>query len=133
MKKTLKIFFILYYSLGILFLPMGDFAVLKNLQEMYEHCKANEDKDMNPLDFITDHLMNIDGFFDRHNNGDEQKPHSPIHVNHQTHLVAFQPFISFKFGNKIFHCPESTLFSSYLNSFVKSDYISKIFRPPIIA
>ena len=41
---------------------------------MYKHCKSTEDKDMTPLDFITDHLINIDGIFDKHDNEDEQKP-----------------------------------------------------------
>ena len=57
---------------------MGDFSMLNELPEMYSHCKATEDKDMTPLDFITDHLVNIDGLFDKHENGDKQKPHSPF-------------------------------------------------------
>ena len=47
---------------------MGDFSMLNELPEMYSHCKATEDKDMTPLDFITDHLVNIDGLFDKHEN-----------------------------------------------------------------
>lgn len=133
LKKTFVIFFTVYYSLGILFLPMGNFSTLSDLPEMYNHCKANEDKDMTPLDFITDHLLNIDGLFDKHDNGDEQKPHSPIHIHHQAQIVAFQPFTSFEFENKNAHYSEPTLLSFQSDNLIKSDYISKVFRPPIVA
>lgn len=74
-KKALSLFLLALYSFGTFCLPMGDFFMLKDISEMYRFCKANEDKDMTPLDFITDHLVNIDGLFDQHANGDEQKPH----------------------------------------------------------
>lgn len=133
LKKTFSILLLTYYSFGILFLPMGDFSVLKDLPKMYEHCKENEDKDMTSLDFVTDHLLNTDGLFDSHDNGDKQKPHSPVHTHHQTQLVVFQPFISFDFKDKSFRFFEPTLYSVYFNSFVKSGYLSTVFRPPIIA
>lgn len=63
---------------------MGDFAVLPNLPDIYRNCKANEDKDMTAFDFVKDHLINIDGIFDKHNHGDEQKPHQPIQRQHHT-------------------------------------------------
>lgn len=112
---------------------MGDFSMLKNLPEMYKHCKTDEDKDMTPLDFVTDHLLNIDGLFDKHENGDGQKPHTPMHLHHSTHIVAFQPFVSFEFGDKTSHHLEPKLLSTYFHNFTKSDYIFKVFRPPIVA
>lgn len=113
---------------------MSDFSMLKDLPEMYEHCKISEDKDMTPIDFLTDHLLNIDGLFDKHDNGDRQKPHTPTHLHHSTHIVSFQPFVSFRFENKISSCyAEPELLSIYFPNFIKSDYISKVFRPPIVA
>ena len=109
---------------------MGDFSVLQDLPEMYRHCKATEDKDMTAIDFVTDHLLNIDGIFDKHENGDEQKPHqtNPIQHHGQTTLT-FVCFFSFSITN--FHQTEAkpiipTVF------FLPSDYITKIFRPPIV-
>ena len=61
MIKAINIFLLAFYSFGILCLPMGDFSALQDLPEMYQHCQATEDKDMTPLDFVTDHLINIDG------------------------------------------------------------------------
>jgi len=75
MKIILSKFLITFYSLGTIFFPMSDFSIIENLPKMYEHCKATEDKDMTALDFVTDHLINIDSLFDNHDNGDEQKPH----------------------------------------------------------
>ena len=71
--------------------------MLNEIPEMYHHCKSTEDKDMTPLDFITDHLVNIDGLFDKHENGDEQKPHT-----HQ-----FKTFIT---DRQLFHLSHTTNF-----------------------
>jgi hypothetical protein len=109
---------------------MGDFSLLTDLPEMYRHCKATEDKDMTAIDFITDHLVNIDELFDNHQNGDEQKPHQPIQNNH--HGLTTASFISeFTFSITQFQPTiEKPLFSSV--NFFRSDYFSKIFRPPTV-
>ena len=70
--------------------------MLNEIPEMYHHCKSTEDKDMTPLDFITDHLVNIDGLFDKHENGDEQKPHTPIqNVHHGQTTISFITYYEF--------------------------------------
>ena len=83
---------------------MCDFSVLKDIPEIYSHCKATEDKDMAPLDFITDHLVNIDGIFDHHDNGDDQKPHAPSQSRHLEHPTFFY-IASFAFTVKLIHSP----------------------------
>ncbi|MBK9718628.1 MAG: hypothetical protein IPO85_14170 [Saprospiraceae bacterium] len=96
---------------------------------MYRQCKATEDKDMTPFDFITDHLVNIDSIFDKHENGDEQKPHTPNQAQHhgQTH-VTFIAYFAFKITTFHSYVVKPTLSTE---DFIQSDYISKIFRPPI--
>jgi hypothetical protein len=97
---------------------------------MYRHCKATEDKDMNPFDFITDHLVNIDGLFDKHGDGDEQMPHQPIQNHHYAKvnisIVSIQNYIlqPFCFGNIERPIPS--------NKQIPSPYISGVFRPPIV-
>ena len=81
-KKISLICLAAYFLLGQMLLPNSDFAVLPNLSAMYAHCQATEDKDLTVFDFITDHLINIDGVFDAHDNGDEQKPHKPFNFTH---------------------------------------------------
>ena len=44
---------------------------------------------MTPFDFIKDHLINIDGLFDKHEDGDDQKPHSPIQFHNQHSQTTF--------------------------------------------
>lgn len=132
MIKIINIFLLTFYSFGTFCLPMGNFSSLQDLPEMYQHCKATEDKDMTPLDFLTDHLINIDGLFDKHNNGDDQKPHSPIQNQHISQLVAFQFSTVFNFKTEnIFFLEQLYLY--HIDNFIKSEYISKIFRPPIVA
>ena len=110
---------------------MGDFSMLNELPEMYSHCKATEDKDMTPLDFITDHLVNIDGLFDKHENGDKQKPHSPIQNHHHgITIVSFINYCSFSI-TPILSAEVEPLIS--LINFSPSEIISKLLRPPIMA
>lgn len=76
--------FLGYFTLGALLLPRGDFSVLPDLPAMYRLCQSREDVDMTLFDFVTDHLLNIDGVFDPHDHGDHQKPHQPFDFHHQT-------------------------------------------------
>jgi len=78
MKQIFAYFFVYFYLIGTLLLPMGDFSILVDLPQMYKHCKTYEDKDMTPFDFITDHLVCLDSLIDSHSNGDDQKPHHPL-------------------------------------------------------
>lgn len=66
---------LLYYSSGVLFLPLGNFSLLPELPSLYSYCQQTQDADMMPWDFITDHLLCLDGLIDSHANGDAQKPH----------------------------------------------------------
>lgn len=130
LKKIVNIFLLAFYSLGTFFLPLGDFSTLKDIPEMYRHCKATEDKDMTAFDFITDHLINIDGLFDKHQNGDDQKPHQPIsnqHYGQKTYTCNTY----FSFSLKLFPLIEVKPFI-HNESIFNSNNISKVFRPPIV-
>ncbi len=119
----------MFYSLGTFCLPMGDFSMLSDLPEMYRQCKATEDKDMTPIDFITDHLVNIDGLFDKHECGDEQKPHTPNTTQHQGQTQV-SVITYYMFPIKPYHPVVEQPFIVSVN-FLLSDYISKIFHPPV--
>jgi len=131
MIRSLSIFLVIYYFLGSVFLPQGNFSVLPNLSEMYAHCKATEDKDMDLVDFITDHLVNFDGIFDDHDHGDEQKPHSPLTVNL---LKSALDIYFLKFTEYVFveFLQREIKLNDYLSCFYKSDFKLLIFRPPIL-
>ena len=128
MKQITSILILSYFLSGIFLLPQGDFSVMPDLPKMYQHCKLTEDADMNLMDFVTDHLLDIDGSFDKHDCGDAQKPHSSAPFQHQQHQsiynvvsVFVNTFISF---NQIIIVPAiSTVF-------YHSDFASGIFHPP---
>lgn len=128
MKKAICILVLVYYSIGSIILPSADFSIIPNLPELYAHCKETEDKDMNLVDFITDHLMNIDGIFDAHENGDEQKPHEPFdhQINSSFAFLMFHPIPELS-------QPKETIQSSVItpNKVYQFDFIGNIFRPPI--
>lgn len=77
MKQGYTILLLIYFVAGAIMLPLGDFSVLPSLPSMYRHCKTFEHPDMTPVEFITDHLINIDGVFDKHEGDDDQRPHNP--------------------------------------------------------
>ena len=131
MKKIVYLFLLVFYSLGTICLPLGDFSVLADLPQMYKHCKSVEDKDMTPIEFVTDHLLNVDGMFDCHASGDAQKPHQPLQHNHPTQTVcSFIATYNITYTEIIERKIEPTL---YKIDFTLSDYTVTIFRPPIQA
>lgn len=134
MRNLFYILLFLYYSIGTFFLPMSNFSILSNLPKMYEHCKETEDKDMTVIDFITDHLLNIDSVFDKHENGDQQKPHKNIDLNiHHTICQIFQEIKTFDFKNPKSFVTNHIKTFNYENSNYSYNYIYSIFRPPIVA
>ena len=78
MQRIAALFLLGYFGLGSMILPLGDFRTLADIPKMYVHCQTVEDTDMNAWDFVKDHLLNWDSLFDKHDNGDKQKPHTPI-------------------------------------------------------
>lgn len=117
-----------YYAFGTLCLPQSDFSVLPLLPAMYRHCKAFEDKDMTPFDFIKDHLINIDHFFDPHEPDDEQKPHTPVNFHQQIPLIV----ISLPPVHSWVNFPEVITNSRFMLYIQLYHFIfsSSIFRPP---
>ena len=135
MKKIAHIFLLIYYTFGTICLPMSDFSTLSDLPKMYEHCKATEDKDMTVIDFVTDHLVNIDSIFDNHDNGDEQKPHKTDDFTvHHTVCQIFQEIKTIEFkNNNQFVGSNQIKISNYKNSLYSFNIMASIFRPPIVA
>ena len=133
MKSAFKIFILFYYSLGTLFLPLGDFSTLQDIPKMYNNCKEHEHHDMTPIDFITDHLINIDGLFDKHDNGDEQKPHKNIDFTFSnfTATLFFQEVNTFEFKSIKVTIENSIVISNYKKAIYTFNHTPSIFRPPI--
>ena len=85
---------------------------------------------MTPIDFLTDHLINIDCLFDKHGNGDEQKPHTPFHFHH----LQFQNYFTLhelkttstnvSLVKKVVPIYKETIYCSH--------FLSLVFRPPIV-
>jgi hypothetical protein len=134
MKRIAVIFLASYFLLGQMLLPNGDFSILPDLQSMYTHCKETEDKDLTVFDFITDHLLDIDGVFDAHENGDDQKPHKPFNLTHPTSNLTlithrFEPHI-IRF-DLVFKAEMKDDLPMSKQHFYHDNYLSTIFRPPI--
>jgi hypothetical protein len=113
-------------------LPMGDFSALKDLPEQYRHCRDTEDQDMTFIDFITDHLINIDCLFDKHENGDKQKPHSPYQHHHQSFSVSItHKYTTDRITKPGFPEPKK-LFAAVPSDDYSFQFSFTIFHPPIV-
>jgi hypothetical protein len=66
-----------YFLLGNILLPQGDFSTIAQLPAMYQHCKTAEDPDINIADFITEHLLNIEED-DADEKDEHELPHNPV-------------------------------------------------------
>ena len=134
MKSAFKIFILFYYSLGTLFLPLGDFSTLQDIPKMYQSCKEHEHHHMIPIDFITDYLINIDGLFDIYYNDYQQKPHKDFHFTHRHSItIYFQEFRNFEFKKPNFFVKNATTNSNYKKLIYIFNINHFIFRPPIVA
>jgi hypothetical protein len=114
---------------------MGDFAMLKDLSEMFRHCKATEDKDLNVFEFLTEHVSPIGQLIEGAEHEPEEdgdKPHEPIQSINCGQTIAFV-ISQFAFSITQFYHIDIKQHHIHNDTFFASDYISKIFRPPIVA
>jgi len=128
LNKVVKIFLLIVYTFGTFCFPLGDYSIIGDLPAMYQHCKATEDKDLTPFDFVTDHLLNLDGLFDKHDNGDQQKPHKAI-PNYHNSQTTFYFITNISYSTTPFYLVDVKPLMRSLN-FIPSNYVTLIFRPP---
>jgi len=73
LKRFIFILTSVYFLMGNLLLPLGDFSALSQLPDMYHHCKTVEDPDMKLADFVTEHLLNLGEIFEENDEPDEHE------------------------------------------------------------
>ena len=128
MTKFFAIILLSYHLFGTMCLPMGDFSMMADLPKMYQHCKATEDKDLTIVDFLTDHLVDVDCFFDAHEQ-DEQKPHQSSSFSHVAQQINFTtPVVDYLFFTEKL---TENLPQIFVSNFIPTDFLATIFRPPI--
>jgi hypothetical protein len=116
--------------LGTFILPLGNFSILVDLPDMYSHCKTFEDKDLTPIDFITDHLICLDSLIDSHANGDEQKPHQPLpKIANSIQQPLFLNFISVE---SRYNINDIVVNYGYIEQKHPQSFFKPIFHPPVV-
>lgn len=127
--KSLTILLLFYFMAGTMFLPEGDFSTLPDMPKMYAQCKAVEDPDMDLPDFITEHLLAIDGLFGQDIPEPGDKPHQPIQFHHQFVQIST---IARHFNIELLQpiVIENQLTPRVDEEFL-SGYTASVFRPPI--
>ena len=132
MKKAVIIFYTFYYTFAMIAFPMCDFSMVKDIPQMFQHCKETEDKDLTAFDFITEHLIDFDCIFDNHDKGNEQKSHQP-NTNHQpTYSVQLATPPQVVLAEKqVFVEIATSINANYLNDYSFTHSFC-VFRPPIV-
>jgi hypothetical protein len=128
-KKIIYLLFSAYFLAGMLLLQQSDFCSLQDLPAMYRHCKAFEDKDLTPLDFITDHLLDLDCIIDQHDKGDPQKPHQSPQYNHENCQNFFLAKEIDIYNTKPVIVKQNL--RVYSENMEPGEYFDRLFRPPI--
>jgi hypothetical protein len=127
MYKIICIILSTHFLFGAIALLQSNFDFIVQLPQMYNHCKSTEDKDMNFFDFITDHLINLDCIFDKHENGDHQKPHQPFNFHFQN---LIQLFISYSFTLIKINVSIKKKLTFVVKNLYQSPFLGSVFHPP---
>ncbi|MCB9047001.1 MAG: hypothetical protein H6550_12785 [Chitinophagales bacterium] len=137
MRKIAVILLLSIYGLGTLILPDSDFAYLCHLPDMYEQCRA-EDPDINPADFVFEHLLNLEDvishFEHEDDNNETELPHQPYHSSQpvpQVVIALSQP-IQVICIPQIISDGDDSGFPILNDKHLASGYLSRIFHPPIV-
>jgi hypothetical protein len=134
LKTTATIVFTLFYLLGTLTLPFADFSVIKDLPEMFRHCKATEDHDLNIFEFFTEHVSGLGQLVEGTEHEDEEeedgdKPHAPLQFHfEQQQIICINHYVKMPVVKP---APEIKSRVVLVNGVYISTYIANIFRPPI--
>lgn len=111
---------------------MCDFSMVQDLPQMYQHCKETEDPNLSLLDFFTEHLVDFDEIFEKHEDDKSEKPHQS-----QTHQITsycvqlitpHQTFIAKQFNYKNISVKE---YCNYQNNY-SFIFNGEILHPPIV-
>lgn len=135
MKRAAVILFLSFYLLGTFILPLGDFSAIKDLPDMYRHCRDTEDKDLTIWEFFTEHVSGIGTLIEGVEHEDEpdedgDKPHVPISVHYQQQIQVAQQLLETRIEKPL--AVDKTPLPPYTASIYISGYSASVFRPPMI-
>jgi len=135
MRKLSVILLMTYYGIGTIILPMGDFSNAKYFAKVYDQC-SKEDPDMDALDFVFEHLMNLEivcQHFETPGNEENEKPHQPLQQLQslsQTLVVLNNPMQFEAVQDALFPVKINTYLLSPDN-FISSPFLTEVFHPPL--
>jgi len=126
MKLFTKIF-IVYYTIGTLLLPFGNFSYLPNIFGIIGTYIQSEFEDMTLSEFFTYYHQNAGKIFDKHSNSENQKSHKTF--PHKNHNLTFNNFYLKENYNEIAFL-EIKADTPASNFIYLTGHPSKIFHPP---
>jgi len=89
-KKCLAAYLSVYFLLGAMLLPKGDFALLADIPGMYQHYKQIDDpKDIGIADFVIDYLLNAEGILGADYYKGRPIPYNTVQFQHGANFLTF--------------------------------------------
>jgi hypothetical protein len=136
MQKIVVVLITLFLGIGLT--QPGGYMQFCNMEEQYEQC-SREDHDITPLDFVFEHLLNLESIVNllegEHEYVGDDQPHLPF----QNLEVAPSVFLAlpvshnFYLKNNVLFEPAGVTYSQPPNDKRLSNFFADIFRPPIAA
>lgn len=132
MQKAVVILIIFLLGLGVT-QPSGILQPF-DIRERYEHC-SHEDHDITPLDFIFEHLLNLESIVNiiegehEYHPGDE--PHEPFQLMQSASEITIgMPGIPIEI-HMVYHTERAIQYPIHNRDLTLSHFCSDILRPPI--
>lgn len=132
-RKIATIFLFTFYLSGVMLFPMGDFSCMRDLPEMFRHCRDTEDPDLNVFEFLTEHVSAIGQLIEGMDHDDEEeddKPHVPVAYHSQVQINYTVQRFAAKLDKPVISIPK--VFAPVTEQVYISTYTASIFRPPIV-
>lgn len=103
---------------------------------MYAHC-SDEDPDITPLDFVFEHLLNLEDvmhyFEDEDEDEEGERPHEPFQITQSssTYVVVFPKKIELRLTPELV-LADKIDYPINRDNFYYYNFNTDIFRPPIV-
>lgn len=129
MRKLVVLLLISLYSVGNVLIPGVDMA---HLHDMYREC-AVEDPDIDAIDFVFEHLLNIPEVFEDSGKGDDnEKPHQSTYTISAVQLVAIVDRVPAIEPRQLVFPEDNHCFNGFAMQDLPTGFSDRMLRPPIV-
>ena len=129
-KRMITLWMACFFLAGSIFLPLGDFSLLRDIPAMYgNYSKIASPDELGVLDFIGDYMLQGKDLFGHNVHDKAQTPSNNVQFQHQANplSIVFQtiPF------NVLFVPELKNNYKPYNSITIPAEYPKTLYRPPL--